>query len=412
MRTIGSVVSSFLNRVPAPHPVQRNAWSGLLGNSTYGPFEAYGSNATLFPIVSGLAQDTATVDWCLHRTKNIRSRSACDVCGAEGVTNEPQHPAYKLWMQPNKFQPGPTFREASQQHIDLAGETFWMVEKEARANLPVALWLRWPHQMWEVPDEFEFLTRWLTSGPNGQKVPLELDEVLHTKLPNPANAYRGIGPVQSAMCQLGFQREALAFNNALLRNGVRPSGVIGIEGENDDDVRQLARQVREQHAGSTNAGRVMILNKNAKWQPMQYSNADMQFTDMFEMTNKALEKAFRYSEWNLGVMGNANRASSDNADKFYTSKLLVPRLNRIKGTLNHGLLPLYGSLGQGYEFSYHNPVPEDKELENSTKESSAKVFRTLVITGVSPEDASASSGMPVMNMSGPITADPSEEVTV
>jgi hypothetical protein len=103
----------------------------------------------------------------------------------------------------------------------------------------------------------------------------------------------------------------------------------------------------------------------------------------------------------LGVVDDVNRANIEGSEYIYAKYRMVPRLERIKGVLNNQLLPLFGATGQGVEFDYDNPVPEDWQADAATLKEQAKAALELVEAGYDPMDVLKTIGMPEMKFVGP-----------
>ena len=69
--------------------------------------------------------------------------------------------------------------------------------------------------------------------------------------------------------------------------------------------------------------------------------------------------AFAMRPHMLGIEETMNRANAEAAEDVFARWVLKPRLDRIKDTLNHQLLPLFGSSGAGLEFDFEDPSLED-----------------------------------------------------
>jgi hypothetical protein len=63
----------------------------------------------------------------------------------------------------------------------------------------------------------------------------------------------------------------------------------------------------------------------------------------------------------LGDSTDVNRASAEAAEVALARWLLNPRLDKLRDALNTQFLPMYGSLGTGYEFDYEDPTPMNEE---------------------------------------------------
>ncbi len=105
------------------------------------------------------------------------------------------------------------------------------------------------------------------------------------------------------------------------------------------------------------------------------------------MNREIIREAFGISKFMLGLVDDVNRATADASEAVFAKYLTVPRLERIKGALNNGYLKMFGVTGEGVEFDYCNPVPEDVEQGNSTMAARTTAYKTLVDAGVNPDDA-------------------------
>jgi phage portal protein BeeE len=229
---------------------------------------AMGAVGTLFAIVNRLSVDTAAVDWHMHRLANRTGRATqtgtvCELCDQPGVTLVTQHPALSVWTQPNQFFTTQEFVESEQQHIDLTGEGWWVVVRAG--GRPIELWPVRPDRMIPVPHPTKFLSGYVYNGPDGEKVPLGLDEVIQIRMPNPWDPYRGMGPVQSILADLDSARYSAEWNRNFFLNGAEPGGIIEVPTSLDDEeFEQLRMRWNEQHRGVANAHRVAIL-EHGKW---------------------------------------------------------------------------------------------------------------------------------------------------
>lgn len=374
--------------------------SRMFGSYGTNATELYGQSPVLFPIVNKLANRTASVGWHMHRDKNLRTRTSCEVCGEEGAANVPDHLALRVWNRPNPFFNRQEFVEALEQHVDLCGESFWIVEFHEGTTLPRHLWLRRPDTMCELTDGglYDLLTGWETYGPNRQKIPFGLDEVIQVKNIDPSRPWRGIGPVQATLKYLGFQDIVVEWQNSFFRNNATPPGALSIPGISDTERKVFQAELNMRHGGVSNAHRVSVMNREAKWTSMTYSMEDMQFEQLYRLAGEVVRTAFNFPKFFLGEPEDSNRAASEAAQDFFDQELVLPRLERIKAVLNDDFLKMFGSTGEGVQFVYINPVKGNQELKNATRLNAAQVFQTLVGAGVDPEDAAWQAGLPPLKM--------------
>jgi HK97 family phage portal protein len=388
---------------PANLATSGRSFSNLFRGKTISTtgIERYGTDPTLFPIVSGLAQDTAAVKLHLYAPGPTQQ----DEDRVEILAGE--HPAVDLLAKPNPFHSRSNLIESSQQHVDLVGETTILVEYIG--SMPVRLWTIPPWKMQPVkadivrtPSAQQFLRGWIYTSDSGEEIPLALKEVIQIKLPNPADPWRGIGPVQAALTFLDSSRFSAEWNRNFFVNGAEPGGLIQIEESmQDDEWNEFQDRWRESHQGLNNAHRVAMLENGAVWVPNQVTQRDMQFQELQMLSSDFIRKAFRFPKTMLGDTDNANRAVAEAGEYTYGKWMIEPRASRWVAALNDLLMPLFGKDSRGLVWDFDPVVERDDKTEADTVAVRATAAQTLISTGVDAEDAFAVSGLPPMKWTKP-----------
>lgn len=373
-----------------PIPFSSRAQSFLGGFSSRrdatAQMAAMGSVGTLFAIVNRLSNATSQVEWKLWRS----AASGKDEDRVE-VTS---HAALDLWRKPNPFMPRQEFVEVFEQHIELTGEGWWVIGRHASSSIPLELWPVRPDRMTPIPDPDRYLAGYMYTGPSGEQIALELDQVIQLRMPNPLDPYRGMGPVQSILSDLDATRYSAEWNRNFFLNSAEPGGIIEVPNHlSDPEFDELRERWNEQHRGVANAHRVAIL-EHGKWVDRKYTQRDMQFVELRSVSREVIREAFGIPAFALGEVADVNRATAEASSTWFAEMLTVPRLERIKAALNHDLLPLFGPAAKGLEFDYENPVAEDRDLEARELTAKATAARTLVEAGFSPSAVLAAVGLP------------------
>ncbi|MFG3510241.1 phage portal protein [Streptomyces sp. NPDC047821] len=399
-----TVLGGLLNRAATatPVPFVSRAATRAFGfgqrRDAVAQMQAMGSVGTLFAIVDRTANATSQVEWKLWRkAKSGKKEDRIEVTA---------HAALDLWNKPNPFMPRQEFVEAYQQHHDLTGEGWWVIARHPSYKIPLEMWPVRPDRMSPVPDPERFLAGYMYTSPDGQQTALELDQVIFLRRPNPLDPYRGMGPVQSILSDLDATKYSAEWNRNFFLNSAEPGGVLEVDRRLDDaEFDELRMRWNEQHKGVANAHRVAIAEGGLKWVDRKMSQRDMQFVELRAVSRDVIREAFGIPAFALGEVADVNRATAEASKSWFAEMLTVPRLERIKGALNHELLPMFGSTAQGLEFDYCDPVPPDVETEAAQLTARANAAAALVTAGFDAQDVTSAVGLPDMRHRGPAATD-------
>ena len=364
---------------------------------------AYGAVGTLHAIVSRLANATSQVRWHLYESTDDPDAERDEV---------KSHLAISVWNRPNKYYTRQAFVETFMQHLELTGESEWILARAGtnQTGPPLELWPVRPDRISPVPSPTDFLAGWAYNA-GTEIVPLRTDQVIQLKTPNPLDPYRGLGPVQSILIDLESSDYAAKWNRNFFQNSAQPGGIVEVPGElSDKQFRQMRDRWEEQHKGVANAHRVAIL-ETGKWVDRKYTMADMQFAELRMLSSEVIRQAFTFPKPMLGTVEDVNRANAEAAMVVFAEWLLVPRLERIREALNTQFLPLFGPSAAGLEFDYDSPVPSDDQYDASVMLLKANAALALTKAGYDLMDILDTVGLPKMKIN-PVPPRPDEKINV
>ncbi len=151
---------------------------------------------------------------------------------------------------------------------------------------------------------------------------------LHLKLCNPDDANYGLSPLLAARKALDMHTGASTWAKALLDNAARPSGalVYGKDGArmSDEQFDRLKRELVDQHAGSANAGRPLLLEGGLDWKPMSLSPAEMDFHETRNSAAREIALAFGVPPMLLGIPGDNTYATYKEANTAFWRLTVLP----------------------------------------------------------------------------------------
>ena len=124
---------------------------------------SYGTQGTVFANVSLLASSTAGPEWHLYRKQPLDGRRRYSTAdqGSDQRTEVVKHQALSVLTTPASIMVNGIERviwsrfglfELSQTWMELAGKSYWIVQRDERATFPMGLWPVRPDRMTPVPD--------------------------------------------------------------------------------------------------------------------------------------------------------------------------------------------------------------------------------------------------------------------
>ncbi|QDP67984.1 MAG: putative portal protein [Prokaryotic dsDNA virus sp.] len=305
----------------------------------------YGQVGWVFACVSRISSAIAETKWRLYSKKN-----------GNDIEEIIEHPLLELFDFVNPFHTGLEMMEQTQTYIDLTGEVFWLVLKDT-AGQPAEIWVMNPNKIKVVPDRKMYIKGYVYKNGNDE-IPLSIEDIVHIKLPNPKNPFRGQSPLGSVSSDVEAEKFSSQYNRAFFQNSAEPNGVIQFEGTlTDSQYERLRYQWNRQHQGTTNSHKVAILEGGASWHTNTLTQRDMQFRDLRVMNRDVIMGVYGMPKHILGIAEDVNRANAEASEYTFARWVLKPRLERIKAKLNEQFIPLYND--KTLFIDYDTPVPAD-----------------------------------------------------
>lgn len=174
------------------------------------------------------------------------------------------------------------------------------------------------------------------------------NELLHIKTFHPkanTNNSLGLSALEPTQLEIEQYLQASIHNNSVLKNEGRGSAIVTSDTKEggmvlqEDQIAEIKERFLE-IKGAQNAGKIMFLPFNLKWQAISESIKDMDFETLKTLTEKAVYKAFgiplTFVTDEASTMNNKQVAREDLYD--YT---IIPLVKRCYSLIGEKLLPRY-----------------------------------------------------------------------
>lgn len=292
------------------------------------------------------------------------------------------HPFIQLMDRPNPDMTKNQFLALAWTHKKVAGETFWYVLRGEQTGKPKQFHILRPDLM-EVAvgrDENNMPTVLgyiYSKEENGERIPLDKDEVVHILEPNPMNPYRGLGAVEAGILYVMTEKYGAEFTRNYIANNASPAGILNIDGTIDgEEWKKLKRQFNNEYATVANAGKTFFL-KNSKVSFVKVGSnlSDIDLKSLKEMTRDDIMAMFGVSKPILGIFDDVNLASAKTAKYIFTSEIVVNEMDMLTDALEQEL-DLWQDVLE-LKLGYVSPIPQDEDTELREIKEGVNVYMTI-----------------------------------
>jgi HK97 family phage portal protein len=289
----------------------------------------YKTSSTVYLALNKISNNIASVPFVFYK-------------GDQQVFDTPMD---KLFDRPNPLMSRFQLFESTIIHMGLHGEAFWLLNESIGmvngrpGSIPAEIYVLNPKEMKHVVDDGQ-LVGWVYQN----TLPLELNQVVHFKLYNPYDPYRGLAPLEAARIALDTDYEASRYNKSFYENDATPSLVVSIPGEEplpNDEFLRLKTQFENRHRGSANARRVAFAQAGMTITPLTVTQDEMKYIESRTFSRDEILATFGVPKSVAGYTEGLNRATAFAQKRSFWIETLLPYMTLIQEQLNHSLFSQY-----------------------------------------------------------------------
>ena len=193
-----------------------------------------------------------------------------------GRTRTParEHPLYNvLGARPNPWMTSFEYREVIIWHAVLAGNHYSFIN---RVRGVIKELIPFEPGSVTVKRANDWTLTYEVRADNGEVQVFPASAIWHVRGPS-WNGWQGLDMVRQAREAIGLSLAIEAATASLHKSGASPSGVYSVEGTlNDTQYAALSAWIAKNIGGAENAGKVMLMDRAAKWTQMTMSGVDAQ----------------------------------------------------------------------------------------------------------------------------------------
>lgn len=353
--------------------------------------DAFGDSPYLYRAVLAIAMEIATINFKL-RVPNAKGEF-------EFITD---HQALETLRLPQPTKGGKSMLTAmdlkivTAMHLLLNGEAFWLLDKRLPRGLGGGPRFIKPllaqNMKVDLSKDGDILQYTYDIG--SQRQSFDPMDIVHFKLPDPKNMYRGHSPVQSIRYAVDTGKKADILNTNRLSNGGVPGGVLESEQAiTPEERKKLLAEWRQTYGGPENGGKTAMLPKGLKFNRTQDTNQEMQFAEGKEVVKKEILANYGVGPEILGQTDSQTRANADAAIFVFMRFGVNPFALKYNDTLNNDFLVTFPNPDEA-EFCYDEIVPANME------EKRANMQAGFAIGAITPNEARKVLGMEPLNLPG------------
>ncbi|MES2215093.1 MAG: phage portal protein [Pseudomonadota bacterium] len=312
------------------------SFAAFMDHGQVAGLNSYQSNVIVYRCVNLVAQSASHVPWIVMRRKN----------GIEEAL--PHHPLHKLLRRPNPKYAGADFFMEAIASMLLFGNAYILGSGPDNAA-PRELHLLSAKYVDIVLDNGRPKAYRYRYNGGENLYPINsltsMSKVLHLKTYNPHDQIYGMSSLDAASVPIETHSQASKWNNALLKNGARPSGALVMKDGSgylsDEQFERIKEQLYDKYTGASNSGKPLLLEGGLDWREMSISPKDMDFIESKNSAAREIALAFGVPPQLLGISGDNTYSNMQEARLGLWEETLIPLLDKISDALTHWLSDWY-----------------------------------------------------------------------
>ncbi len=271
-----------------------------------------------------------------------------------------KHPILDLFDNPNPADGSKEFLEKIYAHKIISGNAYVVALLDAK-NQPFELYALRPDRVTVNPGK-NMLPSSYTYKVDGNCYEYNVDAltgkslILHLKNFHPTSDLYGLSPIEAAAYSIDQHNQAGEWNQALLKNGARPSGAIIVKdnvsdgGLNAEQYAELKSMVDDVFSGPRNAGRPILLSGGLDWKEMSLTPKDMDFIESKHSSARDIALALGVPPQLLGIPGDNTYSNLQEARLSLWEQTIIPMLDNVVRNLSVWISQYYtGKLSLEYD---------------------------------------------------------------
>jgi HK97 family phage portal protein len=267
----------------------------------------------------------------------------------------------KLFARPHAQLDRFQFWELIISWLMLRGEAFVYPISEGRVTrVPDTLHILSPDHLHEIVSNSE-LAGWRYSASSTSSIGSILlpEDLIHIRLPNPFNFFRGMSPLTVAYLAAQSDYAAAQFMKGTMLNNADTGLIITTpEQLSPEQIEDAKAALRERKRAAGTADKPLFLWGGATVQRPAISSADLQFLENRKFNRQEICAIFKVPQELLGFTEDANRSVSESARLNFMENRIAPLCKRLEAAID----PLIQRFGGT---SYTSPIRGEFHLAST-----------------------------------------------
>ena len=329
-RLLGRIVTP---RRPAPGPLADYMGAGWHPNSSvdyYRPEEAgldrLTATSIIYACVQRLGQACSSVPWRVMRRKG------------EEWAPEQGHDYEQAIEFPNDLMTRQHLVNLAVQHLGINGNALWRLVKVRGGTKLQHIWPMNPRVTQPVPDEQNWIKGYKPRDrPMSDENFTPYEDVVHAAIPDPDNPLWGCPPLRAVEKIVAMDREQVAWNLNATRNRMAPEYFIGLDAQNEWQLKATKDAIEERLQGPQNARKPLVVAGSGKAERISMSPVEMDWLESRRHT--LLEICAAYGVPPMLFVPEAKYANLENSKRMLWEDGATWMLSMLEDALNTRLVP-------------------------------------------------------------------------
>ena len=279
--------------------------------------------STVYACVRVIAETIASLPLAVYEETETGSHKATE------------HPLYRiLHDEPNHEMTSFVLREVMLSHLLLWGNSYCQIIRTGKNHI-AGLYPLLPDRMEVDRDSKTGALIYTYTTTEGNAVKLKPSDVLHI----PGLGFDGImgySPIALEKNAIGLGIAAEEYGSTFFKNGARPSGVL-THPNTVRDPKRLRDNWNATYGGSSNGGKVAILEENMSFTPISLPNNEAQFLETRRFQVEEICRIYRVPPHLVGNLDRATFSNIENQSIDFAVHTIRPWLVRIEQAMNRAL---------------------------------------------------------------------------